>query len=457
MKKLIFFILALCIFVSLFISMFPVIASTQHGINGFVEDSLKGVSPNDLPVTFGVINQTSQENYCNLSDVVGENGNAKLNNWYAIDIGNCEVQWQAGDIVYIFVGNSTHNASTEVELSEFGNDQAGPTQLSDPYFCGDFDCDIDEDCTSCPEDCPPTCNENDVCEPALCENVSNCEDCICNLNDICEPDLLENCNTCPWDCHCPDGICQPEYNETNETCFEDCPCGNGICDTIIGPCGSYNETYEICPIDCPGCYCGNYICENDCNGENHVNCPSDCNGTCNYNGICEFGEFYSVCPDCPVYCGNMICDIQLGENAQSCPSDCGEPICGDSVCDTAKGENWQNCPTDCYDLMARCGDKVCELAETKENCCVDCGCESKGYRIEECIKNKCTPKCCLFGICYMIYICWYFYALAVIILITLIVFLFIIRKRKIKKKKVEKKKKVLEKVPQIQAKTQTNK
>ena len=63
MKKLIFFILTLCIFVSLFISLFSVTASTQHGVNGFVDDSLKGVSPNDLPVNFGVINQTSQENY----------------------------------------------------------------------------------------------------------------------------------------------------------------------------------------------------------------------------------------------------------------------------------------------------------------------------------------------------------------------------------------------------------
>ncbi|UZE94200.1 MAG: hypothetical protein IB618_01335 [Candidatus Pacearchaeota archaeon] len=440
MKRLFFIALIVIISIPL------VIAGTQHGVNGFVKDSPNGVSPNGLDVVFDVSDGINI--YCTLHDIVGKNGNSGLDNWYAVDIGNCAQQWGKDDIVYIFIGNSTHNVSTQVTLSEFGNDQAPDTQLGDPSFCGDGNCNnaTGETCANCPQDCIPQCNNNSICEPIpnstfpyMCENSTNCIDCqLCNMNLVCEPSLGENCSNCPIDCHCPDGLCQSEYNETNITCFEDCPCGNGICDTIIGPCGSYNETSTICLIDCPGCICGNYICEPDC-GENHVNCPSDCNGTCNYNGICEFGEFYAVCPDCPLYCGNMVCDIELGETPENCPSDCGDVVCGDGFCDTAAGENWENCPTDCYGLVAKCGDGTCELAETSENCCVDCGCLPTGLCTTfKCERNRCIPQCCLAGFCCNIYVCWYYYILIIIIMVVLIIILARRRKQKLKKKKLEK-------------------
>ncbi len=439
MKRLLIVILVIILTLPL------ILAGTQHGVNGFVDDSPKGVSPNGLEVIFDVSDGTNV--YCTLHDTVGTGGNSGLDNWYAIDIGNCDQQWEEDDIVYIFIGNNTHNVSTYVSLSEFGNDQAPDSILGDPAYCGDGTCDnatLGETCANCPEDCAPECNNNSICEPIpnstfpyMCENTSNCIDCqLCNMNLVCEGD--ENCTNCPTDCHCPDGLCQEEYNETNITCFEDCPCGNGVCDTIIGPCGSYNETAVTCSIDCPGCICGNYICEPDC-GENHVNCPVDCNGTCNYNGVCEFGEFYMTCPDCELYCGNMICDIELGETPENCPSDCGTPICGDGVCDTEAGENWENCPTDCYHLFAKCGDGKCELAETSDNCCVDCSCEPEApCTIFKCEKNRCMPQCCLFGFCCSIFICWYWYILMIIALIAVIIYAIYRKKKKRKRKKLEK-------------------
>ena len=416
------------------------LAGTQHGVNGYIEDSPKNVSPNGLTTYFTIVNGTGY-NYCNLTDTVGTTGNSGLDNWYAIDIGNCNQQWQEHDTVYIFIGNSTHNASTQVELHAYGNDQAPDTVLGDPPgYCGDGYCyNLTENCSSCPQDCAPVCNNNSVCEPnaPYCENASFCVDCQnCNSNGVCETNLSENCSNCPTDCHCPDGLCQAEYNETNLTCPTDCPCGNGICDTITGPCGSYNETAVICPIDCPGCECGNFICEPDCN-ETHVNCPSDCNGTCNYNDICEFGEFYVNCPDCQIYCGNMVCDIDKGETEETCPSDCGSVICGDGICNSTI-ETWENCPDDCYHLFAKCGDGKCELAETSENCCVDCGCPVKGCTISKCEKNRCLPQCCLFGYCCTIFICWYWYVLMIIAFIILIILLAHRRKQKLKKKKLEK-------------------
>jgi hypothetical protein len=54
------------------------------------------------------------------------------------------------------------------------------------------------------------------------------------------------------------------------------------------------------------------------------------------------------------------------------------------VCDSSKGENSVNCPEDCKPKTV-CGNKICEVGETKENCCKDCGCPS-GYT---CIENKC--------------------------------------------------------------------
>ena len=381
----------------IFIIFFPfILAANQHGVNGFVDDSGKGISPNGMAVTFEIADD--QGIYCTLSDIVGVNGNAKKDNWYAIDVGNCKQPWNQGDLVYIFIGNSINNASTQVILTEEGNDQAPDTQLSDISFCGDDFCDaLTENCSSCPEDCIPECNENGICEPfpnsthpRMCETPENCIDCYgCDMDGICEIDIGEDCFNCPFDCHCPDGLCQLEFGENNETCQQDCRCGNLICENITGLCFTFIETTLNCPIDCPGCICGNEICEPDC-GENIITCCIDC-CICDYDGICELGESFPYCPDCELHCGNLICEPELGETPENCPTDCAS--CGNGICEPDLGENWRNCPQDCY--FARCGDQACELAENSGNCCMDCGCPS-GFRLwllpiktYKCEKNKC--------------------------------------------------------------------
>lgn len=431
-----------------------VLAGTQHGVNGMVNNASDGTDANGATVTFTVKNSTNHT-YCTLSDEVGVNGNSKEANWYAQDIGNCPIQWKENDTVYIYIfKDENHTANTSVVLSKIGNDQAPTVNLSSPQFCGDLNCTGNETCLTCPQDCTPQCNNNSVCEPIpnatnpyMCENVTNCIDCFCNpSNGICEPQNGENCTSCPLDCHCPDGKCQPEYNETNLTCPQDCKCGNGICDIIIGLCFNFTETSINCPIDCPGCVCGDNICQAECN-ENVVTCCQDC-CVCNFNGNCEQGETYANCPDCAVFCGNLICEPEKNETDENCPTDCA--TCGNGICEPEKGENWENCPIDCY--MAKCGDKTCELAENKENCCKDCGCDKQGFslgpiflgKVEVCARNRCVASCCLFGFCWGIYIgnmsfgiCWYY--LVILAIILFLYFKFIKKKTKKSKEKVHEK------------------
>ncbi len=426
----------LLVFIAILIILFYfpfVLSGTQHGINGFIDDSPRGISPNGMIVEFRI---WRIDNYCNLSDIVGVEGNSKEDNWYAVDVGNCDIQWEEGDSVKIFIGNSTNNASTQVTLTDGGNDQAPDLILSDIVFCGDGYCDPNEECENCPEDCVSECNENTICEPIpnstnqnMCETPQNCIDCYgCNENNICEPEIDENCFNCPFDCHCPDGLCQPEYGETNETCEEDCGnCGNLICETIEGLCFTFKETTLNCPIDCPGCVCGNMICEPACN-ENAITCPIDC-VICDYDEVCDLGEAYPPCPDCQLSCGNLICEPEFDETPITCPTDC-HLYCGNGKCEPEYGETWQSCPEDCY--SARCGDKTCELAETSKNCCVDCGCPPEGCKVSKCVKNKCVPQCCLFGICCQGIICWYWWILIILILATL-GFYFYKHKQKIRK------------------------
>lgn len=450
------FALVLVLLVVFFIIAF-VSAGTQHGVNGMVGNASDGFDANGASVTFRVFN--GGNNYCNLTDVVGT-GNAKQPQWYAVDIGNCAVQWQENDTVYIYIfGDENHTANTSVVLSKGGNDQAPTVNLSSPSYCGDMNCTGNETCLNCPQDCAPICNNNTVCEPIpdltndstrrRCENVTNCIDCFCNPpNGICETNASENCTNCPFDCHCPDGKCQPDYNETNLTCSQDCRCGNGICDIVVGLCFNFTETSANCPQDCPGCVCGDGICQAECN-ENVVTCCKDCCAKCDYDNICDLGETYASCPDCALFCGNLICEPDKNENAENCPIDCA--TCGNGICEPEKGENWENCAIDCY--AAKCGDKRCELAESKENCCKDCGCDRKGFslgplflgKVDLCVRNRCTPSCCLAGFCWGIYIgnmsfgiCWYY--LVILAAVIIVLALALKKKKRLKSKEREREK-----------------
>ncbi|MEM4152783.1 MAG: hypothetical protein QXK80_01545 [Candidatus Pacearchaeota archaeon] len=429
-------------------------AGTQHGVNGMVNNASDGTDANGATVTFNVTR--NGVSYCVLTDIVGVTGNSKQANWYAQDIGNCQQQWQENDTVYIYIfKDENHTANTSVKLSKSGNDQAPTVNLSSPFYCGDYICNGNETCLTCPQDCPTICNNNSICEPCpsfcwphptnltgCCENVTNCIDCaICNMNGTCDIAIGENCTNCPSDCHCPDGLCQAAFNETNITCPQDCKCGNGVCDVIIGLCFNFTETSLNCPIDCPGCLCGDGVCQAECN-ENVVTCCQDCCANCNYDNVCDMGETYANCPDCVIYCGNLVCETDKNETAENCPTDCA--TCGNGICEPDKGETWQNCPADCY--AAKCGDNRCELAENKNNCCKDCGCDKLGFnlgplflgKVYKCERNICKPLCCLFGFCWGIYIggvgiCWYYLVIFALVIVGLILYFTLKKKRPIKK------------------------
>jgi len=182
---------------------------------------------------------------------------------------------------------------------------------------------------------------------------------LCNkLDDNCDGKTDEG-TVC---CACGDLVCDAvKCGETIDNCSVDCSlCGDGIC--------ASGETPKTCAQDCCG-GCGDGKCLLGC-GENATSCPSDCGTACG-NGKCEGGESPQTCAtDCAKFaCGNKSCDP--GENPQNCPSDCGTP-CGDCICQN--GENGSSCPADC----GYCGDGVCSncggaKAEAAGNCVADCG------------------------------------------------------------------------------------
>lgn len=130
-----------------------------------------------------------------------------------------------------------------------------PSDEFEERFCGDSNCDLNEDCLTCEQDCGVcvvrecgngVCSEDEnyyVC-PADCEPADPfCGDAFCNG--------AESCLTCSQDCgECNDAYCgdsECNADETCVTCQSDCGacppvCGNGVCDG--------DETQAKCPIDC---------------------------------------------------------------------------------------------------------------------------------------------------------------------------------------------------------------
>ncbi|MCK6508655.1 matrixin family metalloprotease [Myxococcota bacterium] len=150
--------------------------------------------------------------------------------------------------------------------------------------CGNGSCDGNEDCSSCPKDCP--CPSGQQCQGGICITPSTCGNGAC--------DASENCATCAQDCACPPTqICNAGKCEENKP-----QCGNGICDN--------NETCDACKADCL--------------------CPEGL--ACN-NGLCK-----------PLAnCGDGRC--AEGEACDSCPQDCRCPqgqVCLDSLCQASSPE-----------------------------------------------------------------------------------------------------------------------
>lgn len=114
--------------------------------------------------------------------------------------------------------------------------------LIDCDWCGDGNCQEEEDCFNCQEDCGFCEIEFDgkdgLCEDLLGENCKNSEDCLC--------EDYEECNSrgkCAG--YCGNGICDLEEIGS---CLADCEwCGDGICDASKG------EDCQTCENDCGVC------------------------------------------------------------------------------------------------------------------------------------------------------------------------------------------------------------
>eukprot|EP01098_Paradermamoeba_levis_P001185 TRINITY_DN1132_c0_g4_i2.p1 TRINITY_DN1132_c0_g4~~TRINITY_DN1132_c0_g4_i2.p1 ORF type:complete len:943 (-),score=337.30 TRINITY_DN1132_c0_g4_i2:111-2813(-) len=81
-------------------------------------------------------------------------------------------------------------------------------------------------------------------------------------------------------------------------------------------------------------------------------------------------------------CGNGKCDLDLGENCDTCALDCGACVlcpsksCGNGVCDAK--ETGCNCPQDC----GCCADGLCLAGETFDNCQSDCAAAIRGKVVD---------------------------------------------------------------------------
>jgi len=92
----------------------------------------------------------------------------------------------------------------------------------------------------------------------------------------------------------------------------------------------------------------------------------------------------------PPVCGNGICEI--GETLENCPIDGGgdcpaTQLCGDGVCNLENGENESNCFEDCRPKDF-CGDGICNGKENSENCLGDCPVIIESHSI--CMNNSCV-------------------------------------------------------------------
>jgi len=259
--------------------------------------------------------------------------------------------------------------------------------------CSDGNCVAPEDPQTCWQDCVPKGGpDGPTCSDGLCDRDEH-PDAVSTLFAVVLEPLTGNLSPqvmCPSDCctfatdaGCADGASV---------------CGNGTCEQ--GEDAADNggvKTKSRCPKDC-GPTCGNGDCqtfEGDMSGPMDMECASDCWPPCG-DDKCAKGEELLCSADCitPVVCGDGICSAAF-ESVATCWRDCGPP-CGDNVC--AKGEDPAHCPWDCgycgdavcnpneritlpvigtiplcaLDCTPACGNGLCEKAETKVKCKMDC-------------------------------------------------------------------------------------
>jgi len=212
--------------------------------------------------------------------------------------------------------------------------------------CGNGVCDYGENCLSCGVDCVSGTSGGFECGNGVCEDGETCftcpKDCMskepvggdlgfCCYGGKTHPGITNAVSCDYFQCNTGQVKCDKEESPFVTYC-----CGDGVC--------SGNETSLNCEIDNCVKLCGNHVCDVD-EGENADNCAGDCE--CNLDGICDPWETVNSCSlDCT--CGDRVCNYDLGENVSNCMTDCA---CNANY----KCEAWEDpkhCPRDCGDTAA---------------------------------------------------------------------------------------------------------
>ncbi len=270
------------------------------------------------------------------------------------------------------------------------------------------------------------CNEIDINNDGLIDNVVCSRGVNCNDNGVCEyGEDMEKCVDCnPFDPKPPKppgipgigppflpapkpgpGPAPPDFSckrskdcslppTENEVSCEDRD-GDGVDDELVRKracclgIGS-NKQCNVCDrvsncrygcgwredMNPPKTFC--------CTRNNPCNEPG-----CDGDGICEDGEIPGICPDCPTCNHDGVCDRERGENFNNCVADCALAICcSDAECGERKYECdgnavvWRTprckniCANDafCSESYAKIGcpsGKTCKIGEDGKSGCVN--------------------------------------------------------------------------------------
>ena len=314
----------------------------------------------------------------------------------ALDPWCCNNNWDG-----LCVGESEEDCGANCELA---------------MWCGDEECNEDEDCETCAQDCAGCCG-NSVCEADVDENCVSCDvDCgvchgnCCASNDspgcdalscqglVCAQD--DFCCTNKWDI-----LCAMQAEDLCVGCMDvgDC-CGSGH------GAGCENQQVEdcVCALDA---YCCDNKWDSQCVSESEEDCGANCelamwcgDKECNENEDCD-----TCAEDCPGCCGNDLCETAVGEDCVACKADCGAcpPTCADRCDDGFNGGFPCQCEEFCFAVGDCCTD-VCAECEASlpgdcalysDTCQYRCGefdakkacqCDSVCFDANDCCEDVCA-------------------------------------------------------------------
>jgi hypothetical protein len=297
--------------------------------------------------------------------------------------------------------------------------------------CGDGICNSSlEDSYNCPQDCNTSqincskdsdCGNQNVCSPPKCVG-GLCEYGVGMIPPPCDNATWKDYPDCSWDdsgcnnnCIAKGGSCvfgncysgQQDFGQLDcsyaNTCCKNTESicnNNGVCDT--------QETYDNCPGDCLNWYNASFpidICQinPEVYGDGAVCVKADkpavedtnpisCSEFCGKYGFDVYSDriivnYFDIMPNKPLL------ELVGSDNSQCINktgllSDCGRPdyqdhccscmerysyeCLNDSDCASMYGDGYYCDSGFCYSTESYCGDGVCDIDETTDNCSEDC-------------------------------------------------------------------------------------